>query len=134
MNLTVSQHKVCDEDCIIDLELTNTSRATLELFTHSLPWRGYYSVVLVATGNFPAENPLSHPLITDDPPAALTAFTTIKLGESLKGEIRLASRIPDLVKLLKNRDMILFWAYQPTTVNHTRGKWVGGWLLLPKLP
>jgi hypothetical protein len=130
VDLTVSLHKVWDEECIIDLEFTNTSRITLELSTHSLPWCGEYSMVLVATDTLPIGNPVPRLPIIDDP---WIAFTNIKPGESLQGEIRLADRIPDLVEVLKRRDMILFWAYQPTTVNQIRGKWVGGWLLLPKL-
>ncbi len=140
VNLTVSLHKVWDEECILDLELTNTGRSDLELYTHSLPWRGWYSMVLVVTDTIPMGGPLTQPMIIDDP---TVGSTTIKPGESLQGEIRLARRrvfdprdprAPHLVGMLKHRDMMLFWAYQPITVNQTRGKWVGGWLLLPKLP
>jgi hypothetical protein len=131
VNLTVSLHKVWDNECMIDLKLTNTSRSVLELYTHSLPWRGHYSMVLVAADTLPAGNAVARSLMIDDPPFA---FTTLKPGESLQGEIRLASRIPDIITMLRKRDMILFWAYRPTTVTQARGRWVGGWLLLPKLP
>ena len=130
VNLTVSLHKVWDEECIIDLEFSNTSESDLEFFIASLPWGNLYSMVLVVTDSIPMGVPISRPSIID---VAAIGSTTIKAGESLQGEIRLAWRLPDLVTMLKKRDMILFWAYQPSTVNQTRGKWVGGWLLLPKL-
>ena len=88
-------------------------------------------MVLVATDTIPMGIPISAPPFFDN---AAFGFTTIKPGEVLQGEIRLASGIPDLVEMLKKRDMLLFWAYQPSTVNQTRGKWVGGWLLLPETP
>lgn len=131
VKLTVSLHETWDEECVICMELTNTSQGDLEMITHSLPWRGLYSVVLVPTDTIPAGTPMSHPAIIDDPPFDVT---TIKPDQSLSGQVRLAWRFPALVAMLKAREMILFWAYQPTTVNQTRGKWVGGWLLLPMLP
>jgi hypothetical protein len=130
VNLIVSLHKVWDEQCIINLKLSNTSGSNLELFTDSLPWVGLYSMVLVVANSSPVLDPVPHPFFLVN---AIWGFTTINPGESLEGEIRLAWRFPDLVEMLKTRDMILFWAYQPTTANQTRGKWVGGWLLLPKL-
>ena len=132
VSLTVSLHKVWDEQCIIDLELTNTSTSDLELDHYRLPWRNCYSMTIVVADTFLGSSPLPHPTMIDDPPITFT-FTTIKPGESLKGEIPLVSSFPDLVMLLKDRETILFWAYQPITVRQIRGKWVGGWLLLPKL-
>jgi hypothetical protein len=99
VSLTVSLHNVWDEECMIDLELTNTSGSALELYTHSLPWCGQYSMVLVAADTFPAGNVLARPAIIDDPGVA---FTTLKPGKSLQGEIQLASRFPDIIKALKN--------------------------------
>jgi hypothetical protein len=132
VNLTVSLHKVWDDKCVIDLNLTNTGKSDLESWTHSLPWNGQYSMMLLPMDtHVPEGKPIPRLAIIDDP---TPDSTTLKPRESKQGEIQLATRFPDLVKVLKKRDVVLFWSYQPITTKQTIGKRVSGSLLLPKLP
>jgi hypothetical protein len=56
---------------------------------------------------------------------------TMEPGKSLTGEINLEALFPDINRLLKYRDLQLFWAYEAAgELNIPR--WSGGWLLIPQ--
>ena len=138
------KNKIADNSDIVDIPvelqgirefnlhvtLTNRSGKPLTIYQHSLPWVGWYSILLTAVKTDALGTVIEKSLIIDDPgPGRIT----IKPGETLTGKIPLVSRFPDLLNALKERDVIIFWSYQLEAIDAPPFQRTGGYVLLPKL-
>lgn len=134
--------KIADNSNIMDISverssefdlhvtLTNRSGEPLTIYQHSLPWVGWYSILLTAVKTDALGTVVEKSLIIDDPgPGRIT----IKPDETLTGKIPLVSRFPDLLNALKERDVIIFWSYQLKPIDAEPFQRRGGYVLLPKL-
>jgi hypothetical protein len=115
------------------LHVTLTSKSTepVTLYEYSLPWKGWYSILLVAVKTDAQGTPIDKSFPIDDPgPARIT----IEPGETLTGKISLISRFPGFLEALKDWDIIVFWSYQLQPIDAAPLQRVGGYVLFPKLP
>jgi len=55
-------------------------------------------------------------------------------GESMRGNIDLTDRFPQLSKVLQRTEVIVFWSYQLEGETGTKFERIAGWKLIPKLP
>jgi hypothetical protein len=107
----------------LHVTLTNRSAEKLEIFEHSLPWRGAHSMILAAVETDPAGTPLERTLPIDDPGPGKTS---IEPGETQSGEIALGQRFPAFAKTLAQRDILVFWAYRFQPVGQPPLSWSAG--------
>lgn len=108
------------------VRLTNLSANPLTVYKSSLPWGNRYSMIVVAVRVAGVNEVLPTPPVIDDPgPDRLV----IGAGETLSGEINLAHRFANFTSGAGGKgDLLLFWSYQLTTVDHQASERVGGWL------
>lgn len=117
-------------DYILHVKLTHRSRDILTIYQHSLPWVGWYSILLTAIKTDALGTVIEKSLIIDDPgPVRIT----IKPGETLTGDIPLIGRFPDLLEALRETDVIIFWSYQLKPVDAPPFQRACGYVVLPKL-
>jgi hypothetical protein len=115
---------------VLNITLTNSSSEPLTIYQHSLPWVGWYSMILIAVKTDAPGTVIDKVSPIDDPgPARLT----IKPGETLEGKISLVSRFPGFAEALKERDVIVFWSYQFQPIDAAPLKRVGGYVVFPKV-
>jgi hypothetical protein len=116
-------------DARLHVTLTNRSHEELLIFEHSLPWRGAYSMIILAVETDPAGTPLERTLPIDDPGPSTIA---IKPGETVSGEIALAPRFPDLPRILGDKGVLVFWAYRFQPVGERPLPWAAGHIIFPR--
>jgi hypothetical protein len=97
----------------LDISLTNRTGQPITIYEHSLPWVGYYSLMLVAVSADSPGTVLEKQRPIDDPGPNLA---TLEAGETRSGTIDLPRRFPGLVDALKQRDVVAFWSYACTPV------------------
>jgi hypothetical protein len=112
---------------MLDIQLTNDTGKALEVFKHSLPWVGFYSIVLVAVKTDAPGTVLERATPVDDP---IVGTVTIQPGETLSGKIELDRHFPGLAGAIGQRDVVVFWTYQLQTVDGAGLPRQGGWVLL----
>ena len=113
----------------LNVAVTNKSAEPITIYRHSLPWVGWNSILLVAVKTNVLGTVLEkRPLIDDPGPERVT----IKPGEMLAGQILLTNRFPDLLKALKERDVIVFWSYQLQPIDTPPLQRISGHVLLSK--
>jgi hypothetical protein len=98
----------------LDITLTNDTAKPLTMFQHSLPWIGWYSIIMLAVKADAPGTPLERPSPVDDP---TTGTIVIQPGETLTGQLSLVKQFPDFAEAIKNRDVIVFWSYQLQTID-----------------
>jgi hypothetical protein len=108
--------------------LRNTSGAAAETYEHALPWRGVYSMLLLAVRTDPAGSVLERSLPVDDPGPATV---TLQPGETLEGDIPLAERFPEFAEAQKAGALLVFWAYRFQPVGTPPLSWTGGLVIFP---
>lgn len=117
-------------DYYLIITLTNNSVEPLTIYQHSLPWIGWYSMLLFAFKIDAVGTMINKTSPIDDPGPSRT---TIQPNESLLGKLSLVSRFPDLPKALQDRDVIIFWSYQFQPIDAAPLQREGGYMLIPKL-
>ena len=127
--IDIQVHGVLAPDPRLRVALTNQSDEKLLIFEHSLPWRGAYSMIILAVETDPAGTPLKRTLPIDDPGPGTT---TIEPGETVSSEIALAPRFPDLPRILADKDVLVFWAYRFQQVGEPPLPWAAGHVILPR--
>lgn len=114
----------------LNVTLTDRSGKALTIYRHSLPWVGWYSLLLTAVRTDALGTVIEKRSVIDDPgPGKIT----IKPGETLTGKISLVDRFPGILKALEDRDVIVFWSYQLNPVDAAPCQRQSGYVLLPKL-
>jgi hypothetical protein len=125
--LLANLEKVQGEMCIL-FTITSNSNKEITIHKHNLPWGSRLSLTLVAV-ELNTNTYLKQKLYIDDPsPTKLT----IKPGESISGKISLNKRFYDLDKVLKNKDIIIFWSYQLFNAGTSGNERIGGWFVITK--
>jgi hypothetical protein len=115
----------------LDVELTNSSNEPLEVYEHSLPWVGWYSLLLIAAKTDAPGTVLEKKTPVDDPGPGTT---TLQPGQTLKGSISLVDRFPGFVEAVSSRDVIVFWSYQLQPLKGPALPRTAGYVLFPKQP
>ncbi len=125
----VEVHGVVAPDPRLEVSLTNRTRGALSLYEHGLPWRDSTSMVVIAARTDAVGTVLEQTLPIDDPgPATIT----IEPGQVLTGNIALCERFPGFLDAIRERDIIVFWSYQLTTVSGSSLPRTGGYVLFPR--
>ncbi len=113
----------------LDITLKNDSSNVLRIPNGYLPWDGYAMTIALVEAA-PTSTPLKQELIISDPLPGKP--WRLKKGTTLHGQINLTSRFPDLTRVLKRTDVVVFWSYQPETEDKQKVDRVGGWLQIPR--
>ncbi len=114
----------------LEFTLRNSGTVPLDFFASDLPWGIQHSFMLVPVTNDPEARRIAEALYVDDP---RQGQVTIRPGDQLSGIVDLSRRFPSLAELLKTREVIVFWSFQPTQVNGTQMHRTSGTVVLPKL-
>ena len=93
----------------LEISLTNETANPLTTYSHSLPWIGWYSIIILAVKANAPGTPLERFSPVDDP---TTGTIVIKPGETLTGQLSLVKQFPDFAEAIKEGDVIVFWSYQ----------------------
>jgi hypothetical protein len=113
----------------LDIELIYAGERALEIYEHSLPWRGALSIILVAVHANALGTPLDKEVPIDDPtPDTLL----LEPGTTYRGRISLPSRFPGFAEARRSRDVIVFWSYALQSIDGEQLPRSGGFLLFPK--
>jgi hypothetical protein len=115
----------------LDISLTNESAERLTVYRHSLPWIGWYSILLVAAKTDAMGTVLERSNPVDDPG---TETIVIKPGETLTGQVSLVRRFPGFADAVKDREVIVFWSYQLQRLEGDPWPRTGGYVLFPEAP
>ncbi len=114
----------------LKIMLTNRSKNFLTIYQHSLPWVGWYSMLLIAVKMDVAGSVIEKALPIDD---SGPVRTTIEPDEILEGKISLVLRFSTFLEALKDRDILVFWSYQVKPIDEVPLPRVGSYVLIPKL-
>lgn len=114
---------------LLRIEIVNRTVRPLKVYEHSLPWKGWQSLLLIAAKTDAVGGPLERELPVDDPGPGVV---TIAPGESLRGEIALARVFPAIGEARRERDVVVFWSYQFKPIDADALPRAGGWVLFPK--
>lgn len=111
----------------LSLRITLTSGAakTVRFTRDKLPWSAGHNMSIVVA--------LEGRCLNRELPVSDSMFDEISMepNTSLTGKIDLEAIFPDIDRVLKDRDLQLFWAYEaPAELNIPR--WSGGWILIPR--
>ncbi len=113
----------------LDIALTNETAKRLTMYRHSLPWIGWYSIVLLAAKTDAIGTVLERFCPVDDPG---TETIAIQPGETLTGQISLVKHFPGFADAVKHREVIVFWSYQVQPVEGDPLPRTAGYVLFPK--
>jgi hypothetical protein len=113
----------------LHVRLTNTSGVALETYEHALPWRGVYSLLVVAVKTDPAGSVLERTLPIDDPGAGTV---TVMPGQALEGDVLLTNRFPGFEQARADKDLLVFWGYRFQPLGRAPLPWSGGFVLFPR--
>jgi hypothetical protein len=113
----------------LDIELTNVSQRALQLYEHSLPWKGVNSLILIAVLLDAQGTLVDKEVPIDDPGPALVGLAP---GGALRGRVSLAVRFPRFAEARRSRDVGVFWSYGAQTSEGEKLGRSGGFLLFPK--
>jgi len=114
----------------LDIALTNRSAESITIYTHSLPWVGWDSMMLIAAKTDAVGTIIGKNTPIDDPGVDRI---TIKQNETLTGKISLVDKFPGFMEAIKDRDVIVFWSYQIQPIDKPTLSRMGGFVLFPKL-
>jgi hypothetical protein len=114
---------------VLQVALKNVGSKDLLIPEGYLPW-DRYAMTLVVVGTDPASTPLDQRLEIADPIPGKP--WRIRKGETLAGKIDLTDRFPDLAKLSRQAEVIVFWSYQVETEGKTKSERRAGWSLIPR--
>ena len=113
----------------LDIALTNETAQRLTMYRHSLPWIGWYSILLLAAKTDAIGTVLERSSPVDDPG---TETIVIQPGETLTGNISLVGRFPDFADAVKHREVIVFWSYQLQPIEGDLPPRAAGYVIFPK--
>jgi hypothetical protein len=113
----------------LELTLRNPGLVPLDLFAADVPWGTRQSLMLVPVTNDRETRRIDEALYIDDPKPGQVS---VKAGGQLSGIVDLSRRFPTLLEVLKTREVIVFWSFQPTPVNGTPLDRTSGAVVLPK--
>lgn len=121
------------EEYYLDIILTNISNSNIKITSHDAPWMsGYVNMIdfIVSAVSIDLGQPLEIVL-----PTLYLNYKEyqIKPNQSLKGHINLSEIIPDLNRISKISDIVIFWTYKPVFYDDSLiAKRSGGWLIVKK--
>lgn len=124
---------VCENDGAYDVALTNHTEATLTGPYQLLPWAVNslsmrYEPILVSHGK---QTKLDRQYIVAD------YFTSFSLpsGKTLRGTLHLQSIVPNLSKVRRSGNVVIFWYFDSDALVHPNKRWktgTEGVILLPQ--
>jgi hypothetical protein len=129
-SIDISATSEGSSDPRLRIELVNRTGRPLSVYEHSLPWKGWQNLLLIAAKIGPPGVLLKRELPVDDPGPGVV---NIAPEETLRGEIALARRFPTIGKALRADDVMVFWSYQFRSTDLAALPRTGGWVLLPKI-
>ena len=95
----------------------------------TFPGEYLIALMLVAVTNSSEASRIAEALYVDDP---RVGQVTIKAGEQLSGTVDLLHRFPSLPKVLKTREVVVFWSFVPKQTDGTRMPRTSGAVVLAK--
>jgi hypothetical protein len=116
----------------LDMAIANKTDKPLQVQKHSLPWEGFYSLLLLPVKADALGTLIEPPIYPCGIPPLIQVPVSIEPGATIKGRISLTKRFPALHDALRTKDVVLFWSYQLEPINSPPLQRTGGWLLLPK--
>lgn len=129
--ISVILKKEGPDNYYLEICLKNVYDKPVVFLSQYLPWKSSSGMTVVAVKADAFSTTLkTGPEAIDDPGIDRH---TMKPGEKICGRISLTNRFPQLVKILKERDVIFFWSWK-WVLDDTVAKRYGGWLLVAKTP
>jgi len=113
------------------VELNNITGNPLEIRAASLPWESRYSMWVKLFEDDATGSAVDERLVVADSPTANEKVSLLP-GKPLHGSIELRTRFPELVEVLKRRDVIVFWSYIPEFSKGNNDCRLSGSLTIPK--
>jgi len=105
--------------CLVTITMVNNSRRDLVLEPEDLPWQIFTGnrMILAAVARGPMGiEPIGRRIwMITDPPVSFP--TTLKRGEKKSMLVSLSTYYDDLLEVLRERDVTVFWEYRPPTLD-----------------
>jgi hypothetical protein len=120
--------EMCQNEPLLVFTITNVSGEPITLPNSEVPWNHHYSVTLVVVPR--NQDPL--PAISPIADEFGLATTTLQPGEKLVGEVRISRYVKRLGEVLQERDVIVFWYYEPMTDTARALGEFGGWVKIAR--
>lgn len=116
---------------MLKFKVSNNGNVPLTLEGFSLPWIKETPLLLLL-----AVRPDGTELRPYLPEAGAPSEgpVTLKVGESVEGNVSLNHKFPELARESEKQDIIFFWSAQILTREGVKLPRVGGWLLVPRAP
>lgn len=114
----------------LEIAISNSRATSIKLYSADLPWATRHSLLLVAMTNDSQQSRIDEALYVDDPGPG---YTVIGPKDTKTGSIDLTRRFPDLSKVRRESEVIIFWSYQAKLVTGEQTRRVSGAVVLPKL-
>jgi hypothetical protein len=131
IDLKINSVRQSGGEVALQFKLINTGRRPLKLFKSYLPWGILDSIILVAVTNDASVTRIDEALYIDDPgPETIT----IAPSKEVTGTVDLVKRFPNLLKMLHDHSVIVFWSYQTTSVDGGQSNRVSNSILLSPMP
>jgi hypothetical protein len=113
---------------VLEMVVRNIGSKDILFSKGYLPWDRYaMTLILVCTD--PASTPLKQQLVISDPMPGEP--WRLKAGDTLKGGIDLTDRFPQLLEILKQSEVIVFWSYQLEAGGGMHYERMAGWEIIP---
>ena len=128
--ITISVNSTTRDSLVIEIE--NKSKFPIKFARRDLPWGWRYSMWVKAFRDDAGGTPLEEAFTIADS-ARFTEPVVLEPGTSLRGEIDLNARFPQLQDTLKSRDVIVLWRYGPEIGDFTKALVFCGSITIPRL-
>lgn len=107
------------------VRLTNASPATVTVYGSRLPWGTRHSMIVAAVKLTGTNEALANTAAIDDPPPGEVAVGS---GQTVTGEIDLATRFHQTWQDARGNPLLVFWSYQLQTTDGRASNRVSGFL------
>lgn len=116
-------------DVKLRFSLENNSATLILTQGASTPWGNLYSTSLILAVPTAVPSPLNRVHAIDDPSPN---FLDIPAGSRLTGSLDLSQMFPDIDRIRKVSEILVFWSYRLRDINGVFSRRFGGMLVIPK--
>jgi hypothetical protein len=129
MSLAAKAVKVSDQQWDLRVELVLHGNDTIRMMDTDLPWGFRDNLLLVPVVLDKERTKLQEVYYIDDP---IGNLITVEPGDRLSGTIYLFNRFPDITKVTKEHDVLLFWSYELQPIDGPALPRASGAIVIPK--
>lgn len=129
LDVEVVVSKTTADGPVLNVAITNRDKETISLYAADLPWGVRQSLMLVPITTDHEMNRVPEALYIDDPGPGQVV---IRPAQTISGTIQLTRRFPELPRVLKEREVVLFWSYVAKLPTGARTKRSSGGIVIPR--